>query len=536
MSESHKKQKIDQNQYTGYTIPSSTTTVPTIDLSSSQITPKDFFDTYISKRKPVKLVNNTDSKKDSFIDIDKFKLKNIQTTLNYNDEFLQVEEMFQGGFGSGQKRIDMMFGDLVEEFKNGGRELYLTTQYDREGEDDKEDEEVEEEEDDDDEDDDDEEQNEEAKESEEEEDGEEEGPVLFDQMSNASSIDMNGLHDDFDDFNDESTKDSEYEAYQRVKTLYQPPLTNLAKSLSSPILPTNPPLIPNLIPQQINIWMGKISPSKAQFSIDTSKPLTQLDRSIPQNGTSSGLHHDHADNLYILIQGRKRFTIYSPCDALKLYTVGQVYKIFQNGVIDYETSQEFPNWRSIRDDGAIIEEVLNWQISQTEDEAEINRLNELLEIQETKRRKIGAQRKDSIVSEELSQDPPSFSKIPPCLLHIDEVEDIKQQEKLIEFANTHFPGFLQLNQMTVWLNSGEMLYLPASWFHEVSSFGTGNQDDEENTGVHIALNYWFVPPNTDDFENCYKDQYWEQDWQQTKTAIDVFANAVKVEEEEQEEE
>lgn len=80
-----------------------------------------------------------------------------------------------------------------------------------------------------------------------------------------------------------------------------------------------------------------------------------------------------------------------------------------------------------------------------------------------------------------------------------------------------------------------MLYLPASWFHEVSSFGSGSQDDEENTGVHIALNYWFVPPNTDNFENCYKDQYWKQDWQKTKTAIDVFANAVKVEEEEEKE-
>lgn len=525
-SGSHKKQKIDQNQYTGYTIPSSTTTVPTINLSTAEITPKELFNTYISKRKPVKLINNTDSNKDSFIDLDKFKLKNIKTTLNYNDEFLQVEELFQGGFGLGQKRIDMMFGDLVEEFRNGDRELYLTTQYDREGEEDKE------------------EGNKEV-ESEEEEDEEQDAPMLFDQMSNASSIDMNDLHDDFDDFDNESTQDSEYEAYQRVKTLYQPPLTNLAKLSSSsssslPILPTNPPLIPNLIPQQINIWMGKISHSKSQFSIDTSKPLTQLDRSIPQNGTSSGLHHDHADNLYILVQGRKRFTIYSPDDALKLFTVGQVYKIFQNGVIDYETSQEFPNWRLIRDDGAIIEDVLNWQISQTEDEAEINRLNELLEIQETKRRKIGAQRKDNIVSEssdkqDSSQDPPSFSKIPPCLLHIDEVEDIKQQEKLIEFANTHFPGFLQLNQMTVWLNPGEMLYLPASWFHEVSSFGSGSQVDKDDTGVHIALNYWFVPPNTDDFENCYKDQYWKQDWQQTKTAIDVFANAVKVEEEEEKE-
>ena len=32
-------------------------------------------------------------------------------------------------------------------------------------------------------------------------------------------------------------------------------------------------------------------------------------------GSSSGLHHDFHDNLYILLRGQKRFRLFSPADA-----------------------------------------------------------------------------------------------------------------------------------------------------------------------------------------------------------------------------
>lgn len=56
--------------------------------------------------------------------------------------------------------------------------------------------------------------------------------------------------------------------------------------------PLRPALLGKLVPQNLNLWMGR---SKA--------------------GTSSGLHHDYHDNLYILLRGRKRFRLYSPADA-----------------------------------------------------------------------------------------------------------------------------------------------------------------------------------------------------------------------------
>ena len=43
------------------------------------------------------------------------------------------------------------------------------------------------------------------------------------------------------------------------------------------------------------------------FTIDESKPDLGLGKQLPgesPRGTSTGLHHDHADNLYILVLGK----------------------------------------------------------------------------------------------------------------------------------------------------------------------------------------------------------------------------------------
>ena len=95
----------------------------------------------------------------------------------------------------------------------------------------------------------------------------------------------------------------------RIKELYQPPLTNLVNHPE--ILPYSPSFF-NLIPQQINLWMGSSSTNtnnKAHdgFTIDESKPDLGLGKQLPgesPRGTSTGLHHDHADNLYILVLGK----------------------------------------------------------------------------------------------------------------------------------------------------------------------------------------------------------------------------------------
>ena len=52
------------------------------------------------------------------------------------------------------------------------------------------------------------------------------------------------------------------------------------------------------------------------------------------------------------------------------------------------------------------------------------------------------------------------------------------------------------------VRAGEMLYLPCGWFHEVTSYGE-----------HAAINYWFHPPDTREFDRPYAARgYWDAEW------------------------
>lgn len=53
-------------------------------------------------------------------------------------------------------------------------------------------------------------------------------------------------------------------------------------------------------------------------------------------GASSGLHHDFHDNLYILLRGRKQFTLYDPSHAADMYLNGTLQKVHPNGRIVYK--------------------------------------------------------------------------------------------------------------------------------------------------------------------------------------------------------
>jgi ribosomal protein L16 Arg81 hydroxylase len=73
-----------------------------------------------------------------------------------------------------------------------------------------------------------------------------------------------------------------------------------------------------------------------------------------------------------------------------------------------------------------------------------------------------------------------------------------------------FPKYLEAKQrgaeLSVTLNAGEMLYLPAGWFHEVRSVGAPPEG-------HMAVNFWFHPPDSDRFDAPYADDFWKKDWE-----------------------
>ncbi|KAG2734833.1 hypothetical protein G9P44_002839 [Scheffersomyces stipitis] len=544
-----KRRATVSSLYTNYQIANGAV-LPEITLQDGKdnVDSEQFFNEYIRLRKPVKLVSGSGSTQTP-VDLKAFDPSRILDTLDYSDE-LQIERKINDGFGSGEKRVKMTLHKLLDVFKQGNSDYYLTTQYDfddpdfedsysekREGERNQEDDEkenkdsgeLEDDIDEEEEEEDEEEEHEDDEDDEDEDDEDEDLPKItfnasFSDTSSVDSIDMNNLRDDFLDSEDDqepvidedlNINQSEYE--QRLKDLLQPPLTKLVNKPQT--LPIIPELFSTLIPQQINLWMGHAKSGQAsKIQLNPQDPKTYgLGKSIPgsRNGTSSGLHHDHADNLYILVSGIKRFTLFSPADALKLYTVGTIYKIYNSGIIDYENNEFAPEWKHIRDDGAMVEDVLNWRLKcDQSDSTEIKSIEKQLQS-------LSKQSALKLNNKDEKEDPPNFSRIPPALLHIEEFTDPEMRKKLTAFANEKFPGFLDLNSFTVWLNPGEMLYLPAGWFHEVSSFG-GDDISQSESGlhnIHIALNYWFVPPNGDSASQCYNDTYWQEDWKRTETCI-----------------
>ena len=54
-------------------------------------------------------------------------------------------------------------------------------------------------------------------------------------------------------------------------------------------------------------------------------------------GSSTGLHHDYHDNLYVLLRGKKRFRLYPPSLADRMYVHGQLQRVHPNGRIVHKS-------------------------------------------------------------------------------------------------------------------------------------------------------------------------------------------------------
>ncbi|PCH42780.1 Clavaminate synthase-like protein [Wolfiporia cocos MD-104 SS10] len=114
------------------------------------------------------------------------------------------------------------------------------------------------------------------------------------------------------------------------------------------------------------------------------------------------------------------------------------------------------------------------------------------------------------------EEPPSFSRIPAALLH--RHLGLPTTARLPEDTPADaFAGLAEATAYVVELRAGEMLYLPASWWHEVTS--TSEPGAEEGPEVHMAFNYWFYPPGGGSFEEPYEDRVvWEYLREQNRAA------------------
>lgn len=390
---------------------------------------------HINLRKPIKFQYSP-----TFIN--HLKAENIQETFkSQHDELLLVEKLVSGGYGSGTQRFKMTFEEFFKRL-NQGEQLYLSTQYLMDDPDSN------------------------LAEFEDDSDGNESVGGFGDNPEL-----LNGLGSDFeddyvDDFvpeeddDDEEEGESPEEMFERFEDIFQRPMHKLVGKL-----PLSFPFTDKLILQQINLWMGS-SAKVVEYTDKDFADVNKIGKKVPNGYTSTGLHHDHADNIYIPIEGHKRFTLYPPSVARSLYTVGDIEKVFENGIIDYKMNENAPNWVTVNANGSQLPDLKPFN------EGKMNH----------------------------KVDPPSFSKINPVFLHLDEINDEEIRTKLYNKGKEMFPDFFKdevMNQrIIVDLKPGDVLYLPAGWFHEVSSRGK----------YHIACNYWFVPPDNFDGEKMYKDE------------------------------
>jgi hypothetical protein len=306
--------------------------------------------------------------------------------------------------------------------------------------------------------------------------------------------------------------------------------------------PVRPALMGHLIPQNINMWMGN-----------------------NKHGSSTGLHHDHHDNLYILMRGKKRFRLYSPGDADKMYVRGRMAHVHPNGLINYvgkettpygadpaaerealaameknEAERELAEAEKAVDAGeagadARLEKAeerlekamfgvlradnsedeggeefedgaFHFEDSEAEgdDESEVGELDELALDPEEEEANNKAAKRDAGETEITY--PVSFSQVDTFRL--------RDGEQARRELHEEFPKFSQAKVAFCELEAGDMLFLPASWFHEVESFGSALGNG------HLALNYWYQPPDQltpEHFTSPYSSQFWQRDWEQRFT-------------------
>eukprot|EP00882_Tetradesmus_deserticola_P027952 GHRQ01031102.1.p1 GENE.GHRQ01031102.1~~GHRQ01031102.1.p1 ORF type:complete len:420 (+),score=173.59 GHRQ01031102.1:80-1261(+) len=286
--------------------------------------------------------------------------------------------------------------------------------------------------------------------------------------------------------------------------LYGAPLVQLEGQF-----PLLQPLMGHMVPQSVNMWMG-----------------------CAPEGSSTGLHHDFHDNLYILLRGCKRFRLYPPSAAPDMYVHGKLQRIYPNGRIVYEGQGD------VQPDGSDKHDVQLWQARRSADEAAAaastdpslaQQADDALEGQlelmlqgggdgfdvdaigladdyvdsdedafaddpgdddeasDDQQQRAG-KRKGPADTKQLRQQrkkkqkhgkagpaaastagsvagPTSVEPPPPSFSQV----DLSLPEAVLRRQFPRFPGVAAAQE--VLLQAGQMLYLPAGWFHEVTSFG-----------------------------------------------------------------
>ena len=315
--------------------------------------------------------------------------------------------------------------------------------------------------------------------------------------------------------------------------------------------PTRPRLFDSLVPNQYNAWIGHSMKS------------------------SSGLHSDMADNCYILLQGKKKFTLYAPSDFQFASLYGRVTRVHWGGLLNYEGEETNACGETMAEQRSRIVDDLLYELSRCEDDQRREKMeDELYQICIEQLRKGEIQEDDEFRDDYVDDDqigsnddededgeeeenvhPSKWKACQGVALSqfsndsesesIDNSTKKTKTEEFIDFPpsfskiNTDSPTihkdfrqFAKATPVYVTLQAGDALYLPASWLHEVRSESdvadeiTNSYQSAANDKFigHFAMNYWFYPPDLETVDAYTHKQSYQRKWEQLFDQLNSKSN------------
>ncbi|KAJ3114122.1 DnaJ sub C member 7 [Phlyctochytrium bullatum] len=216
---------------------------------------------------------------------------------------------------------------------------------------------------------------------------------------------------------------------------------------------------------------------------------------------------DFADNIYVLLRGRKRFTVFSPKDAENLYLHGGIKMVHSNGLVQYSDQK-------IRADGAYISDVLRWKLRKAKAEWEANK-DGPKEEQSRERMEIA-----SLELAEFQAENGDFEDEDLDLIQDD--FDTEDEEMDLDTESNDVPAEDDENDSSE--EEDADLFPTASekdssaaWFHEVHSYP---EKKSSQPAVHMAFNYWFHPPTRTQYDQPYEDNFWDERFKEIEELLE----------------
>ena len=217
-------------------------------------------------------------------------------------------------------------------------------------------------------------------------------------------------------------------------------------------------------------------------------------------GSTSRMHMDAMDNLYIVLEGTKHFSIVPPSESLLMKTISPSYAVSPDGLAYQFNANHFREYLQalklhdhsrhhttpelILDQAAVIvdplpDQSINTMSSSLSDVSGSNKESQFLVANAT----------IALLSSEVtySSSHAHFSKLSfpisstSSSTSLMEASTTTIRETTTTTTTTTTNSHHQVKSSQFAIRAGEILYLPTGWFHQVTSA----------RGKHVAINYWW---------------------------------------------